>query len=585
MCRMLGFREPSELLPPVWHICLQGMSGAAKESKSNHEIVSFEELRQGHAGEVLPSNNSPPVGTTKKALLESLVSLREAKHTLLGAVRNIQTTKQSIRDQETSVLRVIHSSFDQLQQVLEHRKQELLCDTERQVKEKLLKLSSQESELLRACVEVQSFVESCETLISDCSNNDIMNFNTEVIHRIQQETERHGSSDDSVKPVEESDIGVEVNCAEELKQLCRAKANVTRLTVALSECSLRGLGMEDAEVLQTAEVVLSTKPTGKEPMKRTLVVGELKSLWDESVVKCSVTQLTAGEYRIQYKPLVRGCHQLSVMVDGQQVAGSPSSVLVSISPTQLGKPVWVGERGAFESIASTSQGEVVIAERAGSIHKIDKNGKVQVLLESSKVALRSLRSLAVDEEDNIYCTDEETNKLLCCNSKGGDVKVFTIHQFKGPGHRGVAVVRDEVFLCERNSTGSIVVYNKELKCLRVISHEDVGELINMSSDSFGNLYATDFSKSMIRVFSSNGLLLHSFGCDGSGQERLERPYDVCVSSDYVYVTNYFGHSVSVFTRDGKYIACFGKGEMKFPRGVCVDRHNFVVVTSYQIQCF
>ncbi len=58
-------------------------------------------------------------------------------------------------------------------------------------------------------------------------------------------------------------------------------------------------------------------------------------------MKCNVDQSGPGEYRIQYTPTVRGRHELTVSIDGQQVAGSPFPVFVSISPTQLGKPVKV----------------------------------------------------------------------------------------------------------------------------------------------------------------------------------------------------------------------------------------------------
>ena len=54
-------------------------------------------------------------------------------------------------------------------------------------------------------------------------------------------------------------------------------------------------------------------------------------------------------------------------------------------------------------------------------------------------------------------------------------------------------------------------------------HEDMGDFINLFSDSHGNLYVTDRDKSMIRVFSNDGVLLHSFGCDDDGVNRLNDP--------------------------------------------------------------
>ena len=67
----------------------------------------------------------------------------------------------------------------------------------------------------------------------------------------------------------------------------------------------------------------------------------MKSLCEGSVVECEVEPSGPGEYHIQYTPTVHRRHELTVSVDGQQVAGSPFPVSVSIHPTQLGKPVRV----------------------------------------------------------------------------------------------------------------------------------------------------------------------------------------------------------------------------------------------------
>ena len=68
----------------------------------------------------------------------------------------------------------------------------------------------------------------------------------------------------------------------------------------------------------------------------------------------------------------------------------------------------------------------------------------------------------------------------------------------------------------------------------------------------GNLYVTDIDKSMIRVFSNDGVLLCSFGCDSNGVNRPNDPQGVCVSGQYVYVSNYDGHNVSLFINSSRF---------------------------------
>ena len=89
---------------------------------------------------------------------------------------------------------------------------------------------------------------------------------------------------------------------------------------------------------------MTTKLTSNGTRGGSVVLSQLKSLYNGSVVKCGVDQLGPSEYCIQYIPTFRGRHELTMSVDGQQVAGSPFSVFVSIHPTQLSKPVdiWRG---------------------------------------------------------------------------------------------------------------------------------------------------------------------------------------------------------------------------------------------------
>ncbi len=132
-----------------------------------------------------------------------------------------------------------------------------------------------------------------------------------------------------------------------------------------------------------------------------------------------------------------------------------------------------------------------------------------------------------------------------------------VQQVKGPGYSGVAVVGDEVMVCEDNNRGTILVYDREVKYVRRIEQDGMGEFFNISADPQGNLYVT-YDNDCIRVFSNDGVLLRSFGCDDDGVKKLNESGGVCVSGQYVYVTNHYGHSVSVFTTEGEYVTSFGQ---------------------------
>ena len=168
-----------------------------------------------------------------------------------------------------------------------------------------------------------------------------------------------------------------------------------------------------------------------------------------------------------------------------------------------------------------------------------------------------------------------------------------VKQVNGPGYWGVTVVGDEVMLYERDNEGTVMVYDRELKYVRLVEHNYIGEFKGVSADNHGNLYVTDYTNDCIQVFSNDGIFERSFGRDSNGVKRLDDPNYVCVSGHYVYATIKDDHYVSVFTTAGDYVTSFGQfgcgeGDFNTPCGVCTDKDGFVYVADFgnnRVQCF
>ena len=237
--------------------------------------------------------------------------------------------------------------------------------------------------------------------------------------------------------------------------------------------------------------------------------------------------------------------ELTVSVDGQQVADSPFPVFVSIPVAQLGRPVsvWCG-LSQPTGVAVNSVGDIVISEGEGNVIVFDRKGKRLI---SVRHKLQWCCGVAVDGEDNVYCTDAWSNKIMKCNRNGGSVKVHKVKQVQGPGHLCVAVVVDEVMVCERDNKGTIMVYNRELKNVKQITCRSMGILRYMSPDSHDNLYVADWGNCVITVLDIDGDHLHFFGCDENGVKKLIKPHSVCVVGQYVFVADVVLHNVLVFS--------------------------------------
>lgn len=165
----------------------------------------------------------------------------------------------------------------------------------------------------------------------------------------------------------------------------------------------------------------------------------------------------SSKYCIQYTPTVRGWHELSLTVNGEEVASSPFPVFVSIHPTKLGKPVRITCRTSKpHDITVTPSGNIVVVEQ-NNIVTLGKN-------EESSLDCGNLCNpwgITVDDTDDcIYITDnskvvklnadfkliEESKPIKGGSSKGSSFGFFGRDE---SGYRGITVLGDEVFVCHR----------------------------------------------------------------------------------------------------------------------------------------
>ena len=360
---------------------------------------------------------------TKQNLLNPIKIQRES---LVKAIDNIQITKQELKAQGGSVASSIQTSFKELLEILDKREQELLAEAAGIVQQKMDKLSVQEKTLSLASAEVQSVVDYTEQCVRHCTDNEVMSTHAEIRRRIEREIQEHSKSGRSLEPVEEVDVGVEVRCAEALQQLCQTQANIIQLPIDPAMCTVT---MEDStkhEVNKTSHATLVTRLSSNKISRRHCKVScSLMSLDNNVITECKVDETGAGQYSIHCTPTVRGRHELTVSVDGQQIAGSPFPVFVSVPPTQLDKPVKVWTNLTTPTgITVNSVGEILVSEYRGNVIKFDTEGNRRTLVKQDRV--NSLLKIAVDDDDNIYSIEETSNRILRCDQNGGNIQVQVV---------------------------------------------------------------------------------------------------------------------------------------------------------------
>ena len=217
-------------------------------------------------------------------------------------------------------------------------------------------------------------------------------------------------------------------------------------------------------------------------------------------------------------------------MNGVEVADSPFPVFASIHPNQLGKPVRVISGVSDPSgVACNSEGEIILCEFFGDVVLLDKKGNRLASIKKSDHNLYLLRGVAVDGDNNIYFIQQNKNIIHKSDKQMKKITSKTTNKKGEPGHWCVAVVGDEVMACDRE--GNINIYSKELEYVRQI----VGSFSSVSSDEHGNLYVCSERNSCANVYTNDGQLLHSFGCNEDCVKKLKSPRGVCVWSVCVCV--------------------------------------------------
>ena len=278
----------------------------------------------------------------KQKLLQQLDPLRESCSNMLCAVDGVHTTISEVEDQGKSVTKQIKSSFAELRNIIDYREQELLTETATKVEQKCKHLSEQGKGLSIACAAVESVIDYTDHCVEHSADDEIMCMHAKIQSRIDREVEQQQKGRKNLEPMEEVDLGVEVNCAEHLKQLCQTKAKITRLPIDAVKSTVIGEGAGSAEVNKASQYhfQLFPKLSSGRATKQACVVGcSLKSLADNTITQCQVEPIEGNKYRIQYTPTVRGRHELIVTANGQEVAGGPFPVFVSIHPTLPSAPM------------------------------------------------------------------------------------------------------------------------------------------------------------------------------------------------------------------------------------------------------
>ena len=276
-------------------------------------------------------------------------------------------------------------------------------------------------------------------------------------------------------------------------------------------------------------------------------------------IKAAVKDMENGQYEVVFHVVYSGECELSVLVNGGNIRGSPFAVELGRAVLQIGH--WVMRRTAIG---------------LGSI-----KGSLQFLWQPG-----NLYGVAVSPVNgSIFVSDLANSQIHVFNVERKHVMTFGQHG-KGEGQL------DHPLGIDVSATGEVYVANQFNNCLSVFREDGTfirtigqGELLRPSDllvHSSGLVYVTDGGNCRIAVLSQEGELVRTFGTIIG--EMASITYCRCglaISPDghHLYISDSENYRVQVFTLEGQWVRDFGIGLLSSPRGLTVACDGSVLVAD------
>ena len=363
-------------------------------------------------------------------------------------------------------------------------------------------------------------------------------------------------------PIEDDSFVVKSNdesAQEALKSLCLL---TTAPYPAL--CTAVGEGLHHPRVNRLCTVVLCTKDRAGQACleggERLFV--QLKSVSGGTLLPVDIRDNQDGSYSINFRPHVKGEHQLVIAIRGQHIQGSPFTLLVD-GGREYGRFGHMShafgsegsEGGQFcrpWGIAADQHGNIIIGDRSNHrIQVFDLNGKFKHSFGTEGIRPGQFNrpaGVAVTREGSIAVADKDNHRIQVMGIDGTFLFMF--------GSKG--------------GNDGQMIYPYDVAVHKVD----------------GRIAVTDTGNHRLLIFSYDGILLGKFGYKGYLCGHFDSPRGIAFNDDgHIIVSDFNVHHILVIHPDGttaRILGMQGSGNGQFmrPQGIAVDyMGNFIIADT------
>ncbi len=320
------------------------------------------------------------------------------------------------------------------------------------------------------------------------------------------------------------------------------------------------------------------------------IKAELNSTRDntKTIGRVKHTSESPENANIIFESQKRGRNELNVTTRGAHIANCPKSIYIHMPPSQLSQPI-AQIRNLDRPTGITHSGNSILAIEHSRNRILKFNTSYEVVATYGERQLRGPSELTTDGHENIYvCTvlDHRVHKFTRdgVHIKSIGTKGVLPGQFNFP--IGIRINnQEELYVCD-SENHRIQVFDLQLDFKRIFGGPGSGKgrfsyPSDVDFDSSGNIYVADSYNHRIQVFTPQERYIRK----RFGSKELERPLNMHIVDDFLFVTEYQKNHVTVFKTSGELVTTIGKEILQQPAGIQVDIDGYVYVTSHYSRIF
>ena len=260
-------------------------------------------------------------------------------------------------------------------------------------------------------------------------------------------------------------------------------------------------------------------------------------------IKAAVNDEENGQYKVTFDLTYTGECQLSVLVNGVHIQGSPFAVEFDVD--------------SVVQFLGDCKGTLQFPRQPGN-----------------------LTGLTVAPNGTIFVSDNYNHKFHVFDAARKFVKSFGQYgtqngQLQSPNC--VAITSQGLLYIANGNRVDVLTENGDF--VHRIGVEILKTPYDVSVHN-GDVFVADSGNHRVAVFSEDGKLSHTIGSRGTGAGQFDYPVHVAISPDgELYVSDCRNHRIQVFTTQGAYITEFGNGLLQYPHKVLFTGDKHVLIAD------